>query len=102
MYSRGEIALLADISKPAVGVVTNIGPVHLERLGYMGGIVAAKAELVEALPPDGLAILNGDDARTSGLARRTHARAIFFGTSEQCDVRATDVVGHGLDGSSSR
>ncbi len=98
MYSRGEIALLADISKPAVGVVTNIGPVHLERLGYIGAIVAAKAELVEALPPDGLAILNGDDARTAGLARRTRARAVLFGTSEQCDVRATDVAGHGLGG----
>ena len=98
MYSRGEIALLADISKPAVGVVTNIGPVHLERLGYMGAIVAAKAELVEALPPDGLAVLNGDDARTTALARRTSARCMFFGTSEQCDIRATDLRSHGLAG----
>src|SRR5574341_903829 len=83
MYSRGEIALLAEISRPAVGVVTNVGPVHLERLGYMGAITAAKAELVEALPPDGLAVLNGDDARTAAFARRTRARTALFGTSEQ-------------------
>src|SRR3990172_5598384 len=98
MYARGEIALLARISQPHVGVVTNIGPVHLGRLGYMGAIVAAKAELVEELPPDGLAVLNGDDARTAALARRTRARTALFGTSEQCDFRATDVQSHGLDG----
>ncbi len=98
MYSRGEIALLADISRPAVGVVTNIGPVHLERLGYMGAIVAAKAELAEALPPDGLAVLNGDDARTAALARRTRARTVLFGTSPQCDFRGTGIHSHGLAG----
>jgi len=98
MYCRGEIALLAEISKPAVGVVTNIGPVHLERLGYIGAIVAAKAELVEALPPDGLAVLNGDDTRATALARRTRARAVLFGTSEQCDFRASEIASHGLHG----
>jgi len=98
MYSRGEIALLAQISRPTVGVVTNIGPVHLERLGYMGAIIAAKAELIEALPPDGLAVLNGDDPRTAALARRTRAPAILFGLSQQCHVRASALQSHGLDG----
>lgn len=98
MYSRGEIALLARISKPVVGVVTNVGPVHLERLGYMGAIVAAKAELIEALPPDGLAVLNGDDARTTSFAHRTRARAVLFGTSEQCHFRASDIRSRGLAG----
>ena len=98
MYSRGEIALLAEISRPAVGVVTNVGPVHLERLGYMGAITAAKAELVEALPADGLAALNGDDARAAGFGLRTRARAVLFGTSEQCDFRAVDIRSHGLAG----
>src|SRR3990172_8238146 len=102
MYARGEIALLAQISRPHVGVVTNIGPVHLERLGYMGAIVAAKAELLEALPVDGMAVLNGDDARTAGLATRTRARVVLYGRSPQCDVRATDLAGHGLDGISFR
>ncbi|HSP54175.1 MAG TPA: UDP-N-acetylmuramoyl-tripeptide--D-alanyl-D-alanine ligase, partial [Dehalococcoidia bacterium] len=98
MYSRGEIALLAEIARPVVGVVTNVGPVHLERLGYMGAIIAAKAELVEALPTDGLAVLNGDDSRTAAFARRTHARALLFGTSPQCDFHATDIQSHGLGG----
>ncbi len=98
MYSRGEIALLAEISTPVVGVVTNVGPVHLERLGYMGAIAAAKAELVEALPAGGLAVLNGDDPRTAAFARRTRARAALFGTSNQCDFRATDIQSHGLTG----
>lgn len=98
MYDRGEIALLSRIAAPSVGVVTNIGPVHLERLGWMGGIVSAKAELVEALPADGLAVLNGDDARTAVLTARTKARVLLFGLSEQCDVRATDVVSRGLNG----
>lgn len=98
MYARGDIALLARVAAPAVGVVTNIGPVHLERLGHLGAIVAAKAELVEALPPDGLAVLNGDDPRTAALARRTRARVVFYGLSPQCDVRAEGVVGRGLDG----
>src|SRR3990170_377908 len=87
MYARGEIALLARIAAPQVGVVTNIGPVHLERLGSMGSIVAAKAELVEALPADGLAVLNGDDARAASLAARTRARVLLYGQSAQCQVR---------------
>lgn len=98
MYSRGDIALLAEIAAPQVGVVTNIGPVHMERLGSMGAITAAKAELVEALPPDGLAVLNGDDPRAAAFATRTRARAILYGQSQQCHVRATDIVTRGLDG----
>src|SRR5213593_2268817 len=91
MYARGDIATLSEISRPQVGVVTNIGPVHLERLGSMGAIAAAKAELVEALPADGLAVLNGDDSRTARLAARTCARALLYGQSLQCDVRGTDI-----------
>ncbi len=98
MYARGDIALLCDLASPQVGVVTNIGPVHLERLGSMGAITAAKAELVESLPKDGLAVLNGDDPRTAALANRTPARAVLYGRSSQCDVRATEIQSHGLDG----
>lgn len=102
MYARGDIALLARVAAPAVGVVTNIGPVHLERLGHLGAIVAAKAELVEALPEDGLAVLNGDDPQVAALARRTRARVVYYGLSPQCDVRAGEVVSRGLDGFSFR
>jgi UDP-N-acetylmuramoyl-tripeptide--D-alanyl-D-alanine ligase len=102
MYQRGDIALLARIAAPQVGVVMNVGPVHLERVGYLGGIVAAKAELVEALPADGLAVLNGDDARVASFGSRTNARVVYFGMSPQCRVRAEDVRGRGLDGISFR
>ena len=102
MYGRGDIALLCDIAKPQIGVVTNIGPVHLERLGSMGAIVAAKGELVESLPPDGLAVLNGDDPRAAGLAGRSKARVLLYGLSPQCQVRATEIASRGLEGVSFR
>lgn len=98
MYEPGDIALLARITRPTVGVVTNVSPVHLERVRSFGSIVAGKAELVEALPADGLAVLNGDDARVAAMSQRTRARSTLCGTTEQCDIRATEIVGRGLDG----
>lgn len=102
MYQPGDIALLARIGKPSVGVVTNVSYVHLERVRSFGRIIAGKAELVEALPADGLAVLNGDDVNVAAMTRRTRARALLFGLSEQSDVRASNVVGRGLDGFSFR
>ncbi len=102
MYVPGDIGLLARIARPEVGVVTNVSPVHLERVRSFGRIVAGKAELVEALPADGLAVLNGDDARVTAMSRRMRARTVLFGTSEQCDVRGTAVQSRGLDGFSFR
>jgi UDP-N-acetylmuramoyl-tripeptide--D-alanyl-D-alanine ligase len=98
MYARGDIALLARIAAPQIGIVMNVGPVHLERLGSIGAITSAKAELVETLPADGLAVLNGDDPRVSGFANRTKARAVLFGATPQCEIRAEQVETHGLDG----
>jgi UDP-N-acetylmuramoyl-tripeptide--D-alanyl-D-alanine ligase len=98
MYARGDIALLSRIALPRIGVVTNIGPVHMERLGSQGAITAAKAELVEALPANGVAVLNGDDARTAALEARTDARIVYYGLSEQCDVRACEVTTRSLEG----
>ncbi|MSQ61874.1 MAG: UDP-N-acetylmuramoyl-tripeptide--D-alanyl-D-alanine ligase [Dehalococcoidia bacterium] len=98
MYARGEIATLARIARPETGVVTNVGPVHLERIGSMEAIADAKAELIEALPADGLAVLNGDDARVSAIAARTAARIVRYGTTPGCDVRGSNAHGHGLDG----
>jgi UDP-N-acetylmuramoyl-tripeptide--D-alanyl-D-alanine ligase len=98
MYARGDIALLSRLALPHMGVVTNVGPVHLERLGSQGAITAAKAELVEALTADGVAVLNGDDARTAALASRTEARVVYYGLSAQSDLRADEVVSRGLEG----
>ena len=99
-YVPGEIALLCDIARPQVGVITNIGPVHLERAGTMEAIVSGKAELVEALPPapEGVAILNYDDDRVRAMAVRTRARVFTYGLSAQADLWADQIVGLGLDG----
>lgn len=98
MYALGEIRLLCQIARPRVGIVTNVGPSHLERLGSLEAITDAKAELVESLPHDGTAILNGDDPRVAPMARRTSARTLLYGTSAECDVRGLDVEGRGLEG----
>lgn len=102
MHARGEIDRLCRIARPQIGVVTNIGPVHLERLGSLAAIAAAKAELVESLPVDGVAVLNGDDPRTAALATRTRARCLLYGQSAQCQVRGDELVSRGLDGISFR
>jgi len=103
MYDVGEIALLARIARPEIGVVTNVGPTHLERLGTIERIAAAKSELVQALPADGLALLNGDDQRVRAMAKLTPAReVVFYGMQPDNDLRADDVATHGLEGLSLR
>jgi UDP-N-acetylmuramoyl-tripeptide--D-alanyl-D-alanine ligase len=99
MYSLGEIALLCDLARPQVGVVTNVGPTHLERLGSIENIARAKAELVEALPEDGVAVLNGDDERVRAMAGRTRAAAITYGLGPDNAIRADQVTDMGLAGS---
>lgn len=91
MRGRGEIALLASVARPNVGVVTNVGPVHVERLGSVDAVAEAKAELVEALGPDGWAVLNADDPKVGAMAARSAARVVTFGLSEGADVRAEEV-----------
>lgn len=98
MYALGEIRLLCQIARPRVGIVTNVGPSHLERLGSLEAIADAKAELVESLPPNGAAILNGDDPRVAAMAKRTSARVLLYGTSAGCDVRGLDLDSRGLEG----
>jgi UDP-N-acetylmuramoyl-tripeptide--D-alanyl-D-alanine ligase len=98
MYVGGEIADLARIGRPSIGVVTSVHGVHLSRIGSLDAIEAAKAELVEALPSDGTAILNADDPRVRRMAARTAARVRTYGFADDADVRATEVVSLGLDG----
>ncbi|MFQ5921907.1 MAG: UDP-N-acetylmuramoyl-tripeptide--D-alanyl-D-alanine ligase [Anaerolineales bacterium] len=99
-YVPGEIALLSDIAKPQVGVITNISEVHLERAGSMEAIVKGKGELVESLPPDpdGVAILNIDDPQVREMAERTEARVFYYGLSPEADLWAGDIEGLGLEG----
>ncbi len=98
MYALGEISTLCHIAQPRIGVVTNVGPTHLERLGSIERIAEAKSELVRALPPEGVAILNADDERVRQMARLSRARVVTFGLGSDCDIRAVDVTSHGLGG----
>ena len=98
MYAPGEIDLLCDIARPSVGVVTMIGPVHMERLGSMEAIVAAKREMVSALPDDGVAILNMDDPRVMEMAGHTRARVFTYGLDRGADLWADQIHSMGLDG----
>lgn len=98
MYAIGDIVLLARISQPNIGVVTNVQSSHLERLGSLERIADAKAELVETLPANGTAILNADDARVRAMETRTAATSVLYGLSADAAVRAVNPVSHGLRG----
>lgn len=98
MYAPREIATLCEIAAPLVGVVTLVAPIHLERLGTLEHIAAAKAELVEALPARGWAILNGDDARVRAMRAKTRAQVMTFGLDAANDVWADQIESRGLEG----
>ena len=101
MYDVGEITELAQIALPHVGVVTDVGPVHLERLGTIERITQAKSELPRALPQasdGGVAILNTDDHRVRAMARETRAQVFTYGLSPEADLRASHIESDGLDG----
>jgi len=98
MYVGGEIAELARIGRPRIGVVTAVQPVHLARIGSIEAIEAAKGELLEALPPDGAAILNADDPIVRRMGARSAARSTTYGFSDDADIGAEAVTSNGLDG----
>ncbi len=98
MYTGGEIADLAAIAKPSIGVVTAVQAVHLSRIGSLEAIERAKGELLEALPASGTAILNADDPIVVRMRERTPARALTYGFDADADVRADDVTSAGLGG----
>ncbi|MBE2997359.1 UDP-N-acetylmuramoyl-tripeptide--D-alanyl-D-alanine ligase [Nocardiopsis sp. HNM0947] len=95
----GHIAHLCKVAPPRIGVVLNVGSAHMGEFGDREAIAKAKGELVESLPPGsdtpgrgGVAVLNADDPRVRAMASRTSARVVLYGTGEDADVRATDVV----------
>jgi UDP-N-acetylmuramoyl-tripeptide--D-alanyl-D-alanine ligase len=99
-YVPGEIADLCTLVRPRVGIITAIPerPVHFSRTPSVAAIAAGKAELIESLPTDGVALLNADDPRVRALAPRTRARVVLFGESADAQLRASDVHASGLEG----
>ncbi|MBB5869372.1 UDP-N-acetylmuramoyl-tripeptide--D-alanyl-D-alanine ligase [Allocatelliglobosispora scoriae] len=88
----GHLRYLCEIAPPRIGVVVNVGSAHIGEFGSVEKIALAKGELIEALPPDGLAILNADDPLVAAMAPRTRARVLTVGTSADAGLRATDVT----------
>ncbi|MGC1403130.1 MAG: UDP-N-acetylmuramoyl-tripeptide--D-alanyl-D-alanine ligase [Thermodesulfobacteriota bacterium] len=92
MNHLGEIARLCQIAKPVVGLLTNVGPAHLEGLGSLSMIAKAKGELFEALDVNHWAVINYDDSRIRSLARSCRARKITFGLNPKAEVRAERIA----------
>jgi len=97
-YVPGEIALLAKIAQPQIGVLSTVGLVHAERAGSQVAIFEGKSELVQALPKHGTAILNRDDPLVVKMAERTLADVLFYGVDESADLKVSDINGLGLEG----
>ncbi len=98
MYTPGDIAQLADLARPSIGVITAVRGTHLSRAGSIDAIERGKAELVEALPAEGTAVLNADDERVGRFAGRTRAKVMTYGFGAAADLTARDIVSLGEQG----
>lgn len=98
MSGMGEIALLADIAAPQIGVITNIGEAHIEYLGSRQKIAEAKFELIESLPESGLALLFGDEPLLRELRDKVPCDVQWFGFEPANEIRAVEIRSLGLEG----
>lgn len=98
MNHAGEIRRLAALARPEIGVVTNVGHAHVGFFESLDQVALAKRELIESLPPHGVAVLNADDERVVAFAQVHPGLVLTFGFSERADVRAED-VSFGAEGS---
>jgi UDP-N-acetylmuramoyl-tripeptide--D-alanyl-D-alanine ligase len=88
----GDIAYLTAVARPDVALVNNVAPAHLERMGSLLGVADTKAAIYDALPADGVAVINADDAFAPYFAERAHGRRLLrFGLDAQADVSARDL-----------
>ncbi|HSP15943.1 MAG TPA: UDP-N-acetylmuramoyl-tripeptide--D-alanyl-D-alanine ligase [Thermoanaerobaculia bacterium] len=100
MNHKGEIATLAGLTRPDVGVYTNIGPVHIEFFGTIEKIAEAKRELLENLKPGGTVIINNDNEYVVRISRNYPGPKKTYGIDHDADYRATSIREHGLLGTS--
>lgn len=96
MSALGEIARLCEIARPQIGVLTNIGPAHLQTLHGLEGVARAKGELFAALPPGGTAIANADDERVMNLPVANGVSRVLFGLNTEAQVRAERIACEGI------
>ena len=99
MSHTGEISALAKIAQPNIGVVTNVAPVHLEFFNSIADIARAKYELIQSLPINGTAVLNGDDEYVSQFGRDFRGKVITYGSGPAANVRAENFEARGEQGS---
>ena len=97
-YVPGEIELLCQIALPQIGIITNIGTVHAERAGDIETITRGKSELVQALPSNGLAVLNYDDIQVRTMAKNSSAKVISYGLESEATLWAVEIERLGFDG----
>jgi UDP-N-acetylmuramoyl-tripeptide--D-alanyl-D-alanine ligase len=91
MNVPGEIKRLSEIARPDVGVVTNVGPVHLEGVGSIEGVIREKGRLLASLSKGGVAVFEGDTDYSGALREQTRARPLTFGLDKGSDVRAEKI-----------
>ena len=91
MRGLGQIDDLCRIARPHIGIVTRVGEAHTELVGGIEGVAQAKGELIEALPPQGVAILNADDERVIAMRSRSVASVLSFGESTSADIRIANL-----------
>ena len=91
MNHFGEISYLTGIGKPDIGVIVNIGTMHIEHLGSKEGILKAKMEIIDGMSAEGVLLVNGDDPYLRRAPEMSDVPVSFFGTAPDCDVRATDI-----------
>ena len=89
---EGQTTRLCEMAKPDLGVITNVGPDHLEFFGSLEGSARAKAELLASLPNDGVVLLNADDDFFTRFSKQASCLVVSYGLSSKADVRATDVA----------
>jgi UDP-N-acetylmuramoyl-tripeptide--D-alanyl-D-alanine ligase len=91
MNQPGEIGRLGDICLPDIGVITNIGPVHLQGFDSIEGVASTKAELLETIKPEGTVVLNADDRRLLSLSHNTKKNVLLYGLSKDAAIRAVSI-----------
>jgi UDP-N-acetylmuramoyl-tripeptide--D-alanyl-D-alanine ligase len=99
MSHAGEIAALAKIAQPGIGVITNVAPVHLEFFNSVADIARAKYELIESLPAGATAVLNADDDYVAQFGRDFQGKVFVYGLRPSADVRAENIQSRGPEGS---